>query len=69
MPFCENVLRCLKEEEEEEHKTNQNCVGAKELFWGYVATDWEGVNFQCKKRRRLNRTIIVKKCEGFCNQY
>ena len=37
--YCDDVLRYLEEEIEEECKTNQHCVEMKEMFRGYVIKD------------------------------
>ena len=60
MAFCEDILRYLEEEEEDKYETNQQYIGMKELFRGYIVIDWEGVDLQYVKYRNLNR-IIVKK--------
>ena len=48
MAFCEDILRCLEEETEEEYETNQQFVGMKEAFRGHVVKDWQGTNLECK---------------------
>ena len=64
MSFCEDILVCLEEDEEAECETNQQCVGMKELFRGYVIRDWMGLNFSTKKYRYVNK-IIVSECVCF----
>ena len=64
MAFCEDILRYLEEETEEEYETNQQFVGMKEVFRGHVAQDWQGTNLECKKYFVLNK-IIVKHCVFF----
>lgn len=49
MSFCEDILRYLENEEEEEYETNQHFAGMKELFCGYAVIDWEGANLKCTK--------------------
>ena len=39
MSFVEDMLRCLENEEDEEHEMNQQCVGMQELFRGHVVID------------------------------
>ena len=48
--FVEDILKCIENEEKEEYETNQQYVGMKELFRGYVVIDWEGRKLQkiCK---------------------
>ena len=61
MSFVEDILRCLENEEDEEHEMNQQCVGMQELFRGHVVIDWEGTNLKNEKYKKLNRTS-VKRC-------
>ena len=67
MAFCEDILRYLEEETEEEYETNQQFVGMKEVFRGHVVKDWQGTNLECKKYFVLNK-IIVKHCVFFYSQ-
>ena len=39
MSFVEDMLKHIENEEEEEHETNQQCVGMQELFRGHVVID------------------------------
>ena len=48
MSFCEDILRYLENEEDEEYETNQYFVGMKELFRGYIIVDWIGTNMYTK---------------------
>ena len=43
--MIEDILKYLKNEEEEEFETNQRLVGMQQLFRGYVVKVWKGSNF------------------------
>ena len=64
MSFCEDILVYLEEDEDAEYETNQQHVGMKELFRGYVIRDWMGINFSTKKYRHVNK-IIASECVYF----
>jgi len=61
MSFVEDILRYLENEQEEEYEMNQQYVGMRELFRGFVVIDWEGTNFGSRKYRKVNK-IIVQRC-------
>ena len=67
MSFCEDILRYLENDLEEEYETNQHHVGMSELFRGYVVLDWKEANFECRKHRKLNK-IIVRHSIKFYNE-
>ena len=64
LSFVEDALKHIINEEEEEHETNQQCVGTQELFRGHVVIDWEGTNLNEIKHKTLNK-IIARKCVEF----
>ena len=66
--FCEDILRYLEGEENEDYKKNQHYVGMKELFRGYIIVDQIGSDLNCMKYRIVNK-VIVRKCVEFYNQY
>jgi len=67
MSFVEDILRYLENAEDEEFEMNQQYVGMKELFRGYVVIDWEGTNLRTKKYKELNK-IIVKRCVQYYDE-
>ena len=67
MSFCEDILRYLENDVEEEYETNQYHVGMSELFRGYVVLDWKDANFDCRKYSKLNK-IIVRNSVTFYNE-
>ena len=67
MSFCEDMLRHLKNEIEEEFETNQYHVRMTELFRGHIVVDWKEANFKCKKHKKLNK-ILVLHCAKFYNK-
>ena len=68
MSFVEDIMRYMENEEDEEYETNQQYVGMKELFRGYIAVVWEGTDLNSRKYRILNK-IVAKKCTEFCMKY
>jgi len=64
MSFLEDILRYLDNEEDKDYKMNQQFVGMKELFRGYVVIMWEGTNENSDKYRVMNK-IVVNKCVNF----
>ena len=63
MSFCEDILRYLENDLEEEHETNQCHVGMTELFRGCIAVDWKEANFDCVKYKKLNKIIEIDDIE------
>ena len=51
--------------EEDEYKTNQNFIGMKYLFCGFIITNWYIVNFSTLKYTEFNR-IINKYYMNYC---
>ena len=66
MSFCEDMLACL-ENDEEECETNQRHIRTKELFRGHVVNDSIEINPNMKKHRHLN-TILAKEYIYFYNR-
>ena len=58
----EDMTRCLEEEIEEEHETNQQCAGMKKMFQGYMVKDWAEIDFNYKKCPFLNKIIVKSWC-------
>ena len=61
MSFVEDIMKYVRNEEEGEYKTNQQYVGMKELFRGYVVRNGEGADYNERKYSQLNK-IVVKTC-------
>ena len=61
MSFVEDIMKYARNEQEGDYKSNQQYVGMKELFRGYVVKVWFGVQFNSLKYHNLNK-IIAKKC-------
>jgi len=59
--FVEDIMKYVRNEEEGEYKSNQQYVGMKELFRGYIVKVWFGTQFNSLKYHNLNK-IIAKKC-------
>ena len=58
MLFCEDMLRCLENETEEEYETNQRCVSMKKLFRRHEVIDRLEANFRCEKHKELNKILV-----------
>ena len=56
-------MKYIENEEEEEYETNQQHVGMKELFRGYVVKDWKGTNLSAIKYETMNKIIARKHVE------
>ena len=67
MPFCEDALRHLENDIEDDYETNQHFVRMKDLFQGYVVVDWKEADFEYKKHKKLNKTL-VQHCVMFYNE-
>ena len=67
MSICEDILRYLENDTEEEYETNQYHVGMDELFRGYAIIDWKEANIRCKKYAKLNK-ILVRNCVKHYNE-
>ena len=67
MSFCEDILVYLENDQEVEYETNQQYVGMKELFRGYVVKNWMSTDMNVKKYRYLNM-ILARECVYFYNQ-
>ena len=52
LSFVEDTIRCLENEEIEEHEINQHLIGMKELFRGNVVKAWKGVDFSTKNKEK-----------------
>ena len=57
MSTCEDMLRYLEHDAEEEHETNQYYVGMAELFRGFVVIDWLNADVKCKDCKILNKIL------------
>ena len=66
--LTEDILIYLENGEEEEYTTNQQMIGMRYLFRGFIVKTWKGVNFTEKKYRNLNKIVMhhcviyYKKC-------
>ena len=56
--FIEDILRYLEDDSDDEYKTNQEILGMKNIFRGYVVKVWKGTNFAQNKYRKLNRIVV-----------
>ena len=54
-------MKFVRDDENGEYKTNQQHVGMKDLFRGYVVKYWKGVELNTNKHHELNK-MVVKKC-------
>ena len=63
--FVECTLRCLENEENEEHETNQCLIGMKESFRGHVVKAWKGVDFSTIKHKEVRKIVVVKCAEHY----
>ena len=54
-------MKFIRNDDEREYCTNQQYIGMKELFRGYIVQVWQGVEFNSVKYHELNR-IVVRKC-------
>jgi len=59
--FVEDIMKFIRNDDEGEYSTNQQYIGMKELFRGYIVQVWQGVEFNNVKYHELNR-IVVRKC-------
>ena len=64
VPFAEDTLRCLENEEDREHEINQSLIEMKELFHDYPVVVQEGRSANSNEYRVLN-VIVMKKCAEF----
>ena len=63
--FVEDIMKYAWDNDIGEYKTNQQYVGMKELFHGYVVKDWDRVEFNMNKYHELNRIIAKKWMEYY----
>ena len=49
-------------------ESNQQYIGIKELFRGYIAKVWHGTKFALTKYQELNK-IIIKECIAYYMKY
>ena len=66
MAFCEDMLRYLENEIEEECETNQHYVRMKELFHGLVIIDQLNADLNCMKYKKINE-ILAHRCVKYYN--
>jgi len=59
--FVEDIMKFIRNNEDGDYKTNQQYIGMKELFRGYIVQVWNGVQLNSVKYHELNR-IVVRKC-------
>ena len=52
MSFVEDVLKYIESNEDKEYEMNQQYVGIKELFCGFVVIDWERTNINTTKYKK-----------------
>ena len=50
MSFVEDIMKYARNEQEGDYKSNQQYVGMKEIFRGYVVKFWFGVQFPGKSQ-------------------
>ena len=62
--FVEDIMKYVRNDDECDYQTNQQYVGMKELFRGFVVKVWFGVQLNDPKYHHLNK-IIVKKCVNY----
>ena len=69
LPFVEDTLRHLEDEENEEHETNEGILGMRNTFRGCFAKVLIDANFAQKKYHKLNRITVRLSMEYYCRHW
>ena len=56
--IIEDILRYIKQDEEDEYEINQGIIGIQELLRRHIMKVWKGVDFSKDNYRSLNKILV-----------